>query len=180
MGTQGLGNLTGDRRSLLDSSEEANRGTAQGTVVLGFSFCYDLFMATLNHIGIAVADLPALKSLFSILGMEVTHVEPVKDQGVQTHFLPFNVEASHSHLELLEVLDPEGTVAKFIAKRGPGVHHLSFRVEKGELTSLCERLENEGYRLVYDAPRHGAHQMRVNFIHPSSAGGLLIEVMEPA
>ena len=76
-------------------------------------------------------------------------------------------------------MDPEGAVAKFIQKRGPGIHHLSFRVEKGELDPLCDKLKAEGYRLIYDAPRDGAHQMRINFIHPSSAGGILIEVMEP-
>jgi methylmalonyl-CoA epimerase len=136
-------------------------------------------MAILNHIGIAVANLPEVKKLFSILGMDVAHVEAVPDQGVKTHFLPFCVEASSSHLELLEITDPEGAVAKFIQKRGPGVHHLSFRVEKGQLDSLCANLRAEGYRLIYDAPRAGAHQMRVNFIHPASAGGMLIEVMEP-
>jgi methylmalonyl-CoA/ethylmalonyl-CoA epimerase len=139
----------------------------------------------LNHIGIAVADLPGVKKLFSILGMETTHLEPVPEQGVRTHFLPFEVEGEReagraSCLELLEVTDPEGTVAKFIQKRGAGIHHLSFRVAQGELDPLCAKLKAEGYKLTYDAPRPGAHHMRVNFIHPASAGGMLIEVMEPS
>jgi methylmalonyl-CoA/ethylmalonyl-CoA epimerase len=137
-------------------------------------------MVILNHIGIAVADLPGVKKLFAILGMGVTQVEPVQEQGVQTHFLPFAVEGDGSHLELLEVTDPEGTVAKFIQKRGAGIHHLSFRVGKGELDPLCARLASEGYRLIYDRPRPGAHRMRINFLHPASAGGMLIELMEPA
>ncbi len=136
-------------------------------------------MATLNHIGIAVADLSGVKKLFSILGMEVNHLESVPDQGVHTHFLPFEVEKSGSHVELLEVSHPEGPVAKFIQKRGAGIHHLSFRVERGELDPLCARLVAEGYRLIYDTPRPGAHQMRINFLHPASAGGVLIELMEP-
>jgi methylmalonyl-CoA/ethylmalonyl-CoA epimerase len=136
------------------------------------------FMLTLNHIGIAVSDLPGVKKLFSILGMTAVHLESVPEQGVRTHFLPFNVEKTDSHLELLEVTDPEGAVAKFIQKRGPGIHHLSFRAEKGALDALCEQLKAEGYRLIYDAPRDGAHQMRINFIHPASAGGMLIEIME--
>jgi methylmalonyl-CoA/ethylmalonyl-CoA epimerase len=136
-------------------------------------------MAILNHIGIAVSDLPGVKRLFSILGMSVAHLEAVPEQGVRTHFLRFDVEKTDSHLELLEVTDPEGAVAKFIQKRGPGIHHLSFRVEKGELDSLCTQLKSEGYRLIYDAPRDGAHSMRINFIHPGSAGGMLIEIMEP-
>lgn len=134
---------------------------------------------TLNHIGIAVADLPGVKKLFSILGMETTHLESVPEQGVHTHFLPFEVERSGSCLELLEVTDPNGTVAKFLQKRGAGIHHLSFRVERGELDPLCAKLQAENYRLTYDSPRPGAHQMRVNFIHPASAGGMLIEIMEP-
>jgi methylmalonyl-CoA/ethylmalonyl-CoA epimerase len=137
-------------------------------------------MAYLDHIGIAVADLPALKRLFSLLALEVSGTEPVPDQGVTTHFLPMPAGAQPAQLELLEVTDPEGTVARFVQKRGPGIHHLSFRVRAGELEPLCARLRAGGYRLVYDAPRSGAHGMRINFIHPASAGGILIEVMEPA
>lgn len=132
--------------------------------------------AHLNHIGIAVAQLPELKKLFGVLGLQTTHTEAVPDQGVVTHFLPLPRE--QTSLELLEVSDPEGTVAKFIQKRGPGIHHLSFQLPKGELNDLCSRLKSEGYKLIYDAPRAGAHGMRVNFIHPQSAGGMLIEVME--
>jgi len=134
--------------------------------------------ASLNHIGIAVSKLPELKRLFSILGLQVEHTESVPDQGVTTHFLPLPV--MQTNLELLEVNDPQGVVAKFIEKRGPGIHHLSFSVKKGELDPLCRQLLDSGFRLIYDAPKQGAHQMRINFIHPSSAGGILIEVMEPA
>src|ERR1700751_5506296 len=134
--------------------------------------------AYLNHIGIAVSQLPELKKLFSLLGLETTHTEPVPDQGVTTHFLPLPRE--QTSLELLEVSDPQGTVAKFIQKRGPGIHHLAFEVPSGQLDGLCTRLAGEGYRLIYDAPKAGAHRMKVNFIHPASAGGILIEVMERA
>ena len=135
--------------------------------------------ATLNHVGIAVASVPELKKLFALLGMEVTHTEPVADQGVVTHFLPLLVEANGSHFEFLEVMDPQGTVAQFLKKRGPGIHHLSFRVDRGQLDLLSESLRREGYRLIYDQPKLGAHSMRINFIHPQSAGGMLIEIMEP-
>jgi methylmalonyl-CoA epimerase len=134
-------------------------------------------MASLNHIGIAVENVPALKKLMGLLGLEITHTEPVPEQGVVTHFLPLPVV--QGHLEFLEVSDPQGTVAKFIEKRGPGIHHLSFQVKKGDLDPLCARLRAEGYRLIYEAARPGAHAMRVNFIHPASASGILIEVMEP-
>lgn len=131
----------------------------------------------LNHIGIAVKNLPELKRLFEIFGLAVSGTEPVPEQGVTTHFLP--LPQKPSALEFLEVTDPEGTVAKFIEKRGPGIHHLSFEASRGELDGLCTRLRAEGYRLIYDAPKKGAHHMRINFVHPASAGGMLIEIMEP-
>lgn len=134
-------------------------------------------MANLNHIGIAVSDLPHMKKLFSLLGLQVNHSELVTDQRVMTHFLP--LPQFQTNLELLEPTDSQSSVAQSIEKRGPGIHHLSFSVEKGELDSLCYQLKKEGYRLIYDAPRIGAHGMRINFIHPSSCGGILIEVMEP-
>lgn len=137
-------------------------------------------MAQLNHIGIAVAQLPELKKLFQLLGLEITHTEDVPEQGVKTHFLPVQNSPAGASFEFLEATDPSGSVARFIEKRGPGIHHLSFTVERGELDSLCLRLKSEGYRLIYDAPKAGAHQMRINFIHPASAGGMLIEIMEPA
>jgi len=134
-------------------------------------------MTNLNHIGIAVSDLPGMKKLFSLLDLNVNQTEAVPEQGVITHFLPLPV--TPTNLELLEVTDPQGTVAQFIKKRGPGIHHLSFTVERGGLDGLCERLRTHGYRLIYDKPRPGAHGMKINFIHPASSGGILIEVMEP-
>ncbi len=133
---------------------------------------------TLNHIGVAVKDLPEMKKLFAVLGLSITGTEPVPEQGVTTHFLPLPKAAPS--IELLEVTDPEGTVAQFIKKRGPGIHHLSFTVTKGELDTLCEKLVQSGYRMIYPSPKNGAHSMRINFIHPASAGGMLIEIMEPA
>jgi len=131
----------------------------------------------LSHIGVAVNALPEMKKLFSLLGLSITHSEPVIEQGVSTHFIPLPYKPAA--IEFLEVLDPKGTVAKFIEKKGPGIHHLSFETEKGKLDSLCQNLKNSGYRLIYDSPKKGAHSMRINFIHPASAGGILIELMEP-
>lgn len=132
----------------------------------------------LNHIGVAARSLPELRKLFELLGLSITGTEPVPDQGVITHFLP--MPAGVASIELLEVTDPEGTVAKFIDKRGPGIHHLSFTVDTGKLEPLCAKLRQNGIRLIYDAPKMGAHSMRINFIHPASAGGMLLEIMEKA
>ena len=134
--------------------------------------------AHLNHIGIAAAQLPVLTRLFGILGFAPSGTEEVAEQGVRAHFLPLPI--LQTNLELLEPLDPAGTIAQFISKRGPGIHHLSFEVVKGQLDAVCAELTTAGYRLIYPTPKMGAHHMRVNFIHPSTAGGLLIEVMEKA
>jgi len=137
-------------------------------------------VASLNHIGIAVSDIDSMKRLFALLGFGITHSEPVPEQGVVTHFLPVSRSGDLPCFEFLEVTDPAGAVAQFLKKRGPGIHHLSFSFQKGELDDLTQRLRDAGYRLIYSEAKPGAHSMRINFIHPASAGGLLIEIMEPA
>ena len=145
-------------------------------LILFMGNTFSLMSIRLNHIGVAVQNLPEMQKLFSLLGLKVTGTELVPDQGVTTHFL--TLPEGRASIELLEVTDPEGTVAKFIAKRGPGIHHLSFTVDFGKLDALCSELRAEGIRLVYNIPKKGAHSMRINFIHPASAGGILLEVME--
>jgi methylmalonyl-CoA/ethylmalonyl-CoA epimerase len=132
---------------------------------------------SLNHIGIATeTGNSQLLRLFQLLGITKGVSELVEEQGVEVHF--FNLEGEPPHLELLEVNDPNGTVSKFIQKRGPGIHHLSFQVESGKLDSLIAILKAEGYRFTYEQPKMGAQNMRINFIHPATAGGVLIELME--
>lgn len=135
-------------------------------------------MIRLNHIGIAVNDLTKLNALLAVLGVSKLHSELVSEQQVNTHFFP--VDGAKANLELLEPISKESTIAKFIEKRGPGIHHLSFEVARGELEPLSKKIRDAGYRLIYDEPKAGAHAMRVNFVHPSDAGGVLIEIMEPA
>lgn len=132
---------------------------------------------TLNHIGIATeAGNQQLEKLFRLLGITRGISEKVPEQGVNVHF--FNTVGEPPHLELLEVQDPEGSVSKFIQKRGPGIHHLSFQVESGKLDALITTLKSEGFRFTYPETKAGAQNMRINFIHPSTAGGVLIELME--
>jgi methylmalonyl-CoA/ethylmalonyl-CoA epimerase len=134
---------------------------------------------SLNHIGIATATgNTQLQKLFSILGITRGETEAVPEQGVKVHF--FNLEGTPPHLELLEVEDPEGTVSKFIQKRGAGIHHLSFLLDPGTLDSVSAKLKTEGFKFTYEAPKRGAQNMRINFIHPATAGGVLIELMETA
>lgn len=137
-------------------------------------------MTNLDHIGIAVESLTTAKKIFEILGFAVSKSEIVNSQGVKAHFLqmPIKNSSQYPHIELLESIDPEGVVAKFIQNRGPGVHHLSFQVEKGKLDIICTQLKNNGFNLIYKVPQKGAQNCLINFVHPRSSGGILIELME--
>jgi methylmalonyl-CoA/ethylmalonyl-CoA epimerase len=125
----------------------------------------------LDHIGIAVRSLEAAR-IYEALGMKIDHVEVVESQQVTTAFL----SAGEANLELLEPTSADSPVARFIEKRGDGVHHLCFRVEKIE--DHLTRLEAAGYRLVDRQPKPGAHGCRVAFLHPSAGSGVLIELSE--
>jgi methylmalonyl-CoA/ethylmalonyl-CoA epimerase len=127
---------------------------------------------TLDHIGIAVKSLDATK-IYQDLGLEVQHVETVETQRVKTAFL----SVGDSNLELLEPTSPDSPIAKFIEKRGEGIHHLCFRVD--DIEAHLERLKAAGYRLINDAPVPGAHGCRVAFLHPAAGNGVLIELSEP-
>ncbi len=125
----------------------------------------------LDHIGIAVKSLDAAK-VYEALGLTIEHVETVETQKVKTAFL----SVGDSHLELLEPTGPDSTVAKFIEKRGEGIHHICLRVDKIE--PHLEMLKAQGYRLINEAPVPGAHGCRVAFLHPSAGNGVLIELSE--
>src|SRR5207253_5892788 len=125
----------------------------------------------LDHIGIAVKSLDAAR-IYADLGLSVDHVENVATQGVKTAF----IEVGDTNLELLEPLSADSPVARFIDKRGEGIHHICFRVT--DLESHLEKLQRQGFRLIHDAPDPGAHGCRVAFLHPSAGNGVLIELSE--
>ena len=126
---------------------------------------------TLDHIGIAVKSLDAAK-IYEALGLTIDHVETVATQGVRTAFL----STGDADIELLEPTGPESAVAKFIEKRGEGVHHICFRVD--DIEGQLVRLKAQGYRLINEAPVPGAHGCRVAFLHPAAGNGVLIELSE--
>jgi len=128
-------------------------------------------MTKLDHIGIAVKSLDAAR-IYESLGLRVEHVETVETQKVKTAFL----SVGDANLELLEPSSPDSPIAKFIEKRGEGIHHICLRVD--DLESHLARLKAEGYRLVNEAPVPGAHGCRVAFLHPSAGNGVLIELSE--
>ena len=126
---------------------------------------------TLDHIGIAVRSIEAAK-IYRALGLDVDHVETVDTQKVKTAFL----SVGDSNIELLEPVSADSPVAKFIEKRGEGIHHICFRVD--DIETHLERLKKEGYRLINEAPVPGAHGCRVAFLHPAAGNGVLIELSE--
>jgi methylmalonyl-CoA/ethylmalonyl-CoA epimerase len=129
--------------------------------------------ATLDHIGIAVADLgEALAFYRDALGLEVDPPEEVGSQGVRVHFLP----AGEAAIELLEPTAEDSPIARFLARRGPGLHHVTLRVD--DIAAALTDLQARGVRLIDHAPRPGAHGSLVAFIHPSSAHGVLVELKQ--
>ena len=129
--------------------------------------------ASLDHIGIAVSDLAAALAFYrDALGLACDAPEEVATQRVRAHFIP----AGEAALELLEATAEDSPIAKYVAKRGPGLHHVTLRVP--DLRAALERLKARGVRLIDDAPRPGAHGSLVAFVHPSSAHGVLVELKE--
>ena len=124
----------------------------------------------LDHIGIAVKDLETVLGMYSKgLGLSPSHQETVQDQQVKTAFLP----VGETHLELLQSLSPDGPIARFVDRRGEGVHHLCFLVDDIEQT-LAE-CRDAGMTLIDEQPRVGANNRLVAFVHPRDTHGVLIE-----
>lgn len=131
----------------------------------------------LDHVGIAVADLDAAIDFYArTFDMQVLHEEVNEEQGVREAML--GVGGSQSRVQLLAPLRPDSTIAKFLDRAGPGIQQLAYRVTDLDAVSLT--LRERGMRLLYDEPRRGTANSRVNFIHPRDAGGVLIELVEPA
>ena len=128
-------------------------------------------MARVDHIGIAVKSGEEIVRLYQLLGFRLTGKEYVEDQELWAYFLEGD---DGSRIELLEPTG--GVIAKFIEKRGEGIHHIA--VEVDDIKGLSERLKELGFKLVYEEPKKGAEGTLVNFVHPKSAHGVLIEILE--
>jgi methylmalonyl-CoA/ethylmalonyl-CoA epimerase len=137
-------------------------------------------VTAIDHVGIAVPDLDAAKKWYhDQLGMIVLHEEVNDEQGIVEAMLAVRgAPVGGTQLQLMAPIDDSSTIAKFLDKRGPGLQQLAYRVS--EIEVLTERLRDQGVRLLYDAPRRGTANSRINFIHPKDAGGVLIELVEPA
>lgn len=132
-----------------------------------------------DHVGIAVADLDAALEFYSsTFGLECVHRETNAEQGVREAMLRVGDEPGGTMLQLLAPASPESTIAKFLDRRGPGIQQLAYTVD--DVEEAGRRLRERGLRLVYDTPRSGTSGSRVNFVHPADAGGVLVELVEPA
>ena len=133
-------------------------------------------LTQIDHVGIAVPDLDAAIALYeSAFGMRCVHVEVNEEQGVREAMLA--VGDSGSYVQLLAPLRPDTPIGKFLDRSGPGIQQMAYRVD--DLDEVSEHLRAAGLRLLYDAPRTGTAGSRVNFVHPKSAGGVLVELVEP-
>jgi methylmalonyl-CoA/ethylmalonyl-CoA epimerase len=137
-------------------------------------------VTAIDHVGLAVPDLDvAIKWYHDHLGMIVLHEEVNEDQGVREAMLSVRgAPVGSTQIQLMSPLNDESPIAKFLDKRGPGIQQLAYRVS--DIDALSDRLRADGVRLLYDAPRKGTANSRINFIHPKAAGGVLIELVEPA
>ena len=136
----------------------------------------------IDHVGVAVPDLDEAIALYtSAYGMTVAHREVNEEQKVEEAMMQINAEGGDSttqRIQLLAPLNDESTIAKFIDRNGPGLQQLAFRVTDVEAVSAT--LRERGLRLLYDAPKRGTANSRINFVHPKDAGGVLVELVEPA
>jgi len=129
--------------------------------------------ATLDHIGIAVKDLQAALAFYrDALGLEIEDEEEVPSQQVRARFVP----VGESRLELLEATAPESPIARYIDRRGPGLHHITLRVD--DIAAALARLTARGVRLIDEQPRPGAEGSLIAFVHPESTGGVLVELKQ--
>jgi methylmalonyl-CoA/ethylmalonyl-CoA epimerase len=132
-------------------------------------------LSAIDHVGVAVPSIDSALALYcDALGMPLVHRETVTEQGVDAALL----DVGDGHIELLEPLDPDTAVGKYLSRRGPGLHHVAYRVVSVEKT--LEACAAAGLRLIDETPRVGIRGSRVAFLHPSSTGGVLTEIVQPA
>ncbi len=131
----------------------------------------------LDHIGIAVEDLEKARRIYGeLLGLEVSEPELLPERKLRICMV--NLGVGDACIELLEPTEPDTPVDRFLKKRGPGVHHICYRVD--DVAAKLAELKSAGVKLVDEQPRPGAHNTLVAFIHPSSTGGVLTELSQPA
>ncbi|GAA1238295.1 methylmalonyl-CoA epimerase [Pseudonocardia alaniniphila] len=135
-------------------------------------------VVAVDHVGIAVADLDAAIAWYAdTFGLVATHVETNEEQGVREAMLSAPGDAGAA-VQLLAPLRPDSAIGKFLDRSGPGIQQMAYRV--ADIDATCAALREKGIRLLYDEPRRGTADSRINFVHPKDAGGVLVELVEPA
>lgn len=133
----------------------------------------------IDHVGVAVPDLDAAIEFYGrVFGMSCVHVETNEEQGVREAMLSVGPDPSGGCIQLLAPLSESSTIAKFLDRNGQGVQQVAYTVR--DVDAACEALRARGVRLLYDQPKRGTADSRVNFVHPKDAGGVLVELVEPA
>ncbi|MBE9376264.1 methylmalonyl-CoA epimerase [Saccharopolyspora sp. HNM0983] len=137
-------------------------------------------VTAVDHVGIAVADLDAaIEFQRETFGLEVAHTETNEDQGVREAMLRAPGDtAGAAQIQLLAPARDDSTIAKFLDRNGPGLQQLAYRVT--DVDTACRVLREKGLRLLFDEPRRGTADSRINFVHPKDSGGVLVELVEPA
>ncbi|MCS5537597.1 MAG: methylmalonyl-CoA epimerase [Candidatus Poseidoniaceae archaeon] len=130
----------------------------------------------LDHIGIAVDDLESGSAFWQLLGLSQGDDERNDEQGVNIRFFETEQGTNATRIELLEPIAEDTPIGRFLNKKGAGIQQIAFRVD--DLDSLLSRLKGEGVRLINETPTEGAHGSRIAFVHPSSTGGILVELLE--
>jgi methylmalonyl-CoA epimerase len=132
-------------------------------------------LSAIDHVGVAVEDIDAALVIYrDSLKLPVVHRETVTEQGVEAALL----DVGGAHIELLAPLGPDTGVGRFLARRGPGLHHVAYRVD--DVQETLDALAQAGMRLIDEHPRTGIRGSRVAFVHPASVGGVLTEIVQPA
>ena len=157
--------------------------TRTGQVSLSFAGMNDAlrpFVTAIDHVGVAVPDLDeAIAYYRDTFGLEVAHVEVNEEQGVHEAMVRApGDDGAGTAVQLLAPLRPDSTIGKFLDSKGPGLQQLAYRVS--DLDAVSEALRAKGLRLLYPEPKRGTADSRVNFVHPKDAGGVLVELVEPA
>ncbi|MGR6321767.1 methylmalonyl-CoA epimerase [Micromonospora soli] len=139
----------------------------------------DIGLRRIDHVGVAVPDLDAAIDFYQrTFGMRCVHTETNEEQGVREAMLAVGPTTEGGCVQLLAPLSPESTIAKFLDRNGPGVQQVAYTVV--DIDAACAALRERGVRLLWDAPKRGTGGSRVNFVHPKAAGGVLVELVEPA
>lgn len=139
----------------------------------------DIGLQRIDHVGIAVPDLDvAIEFYASVFGIQCEHIEENQEQGVREAMLAPDPNAKGGRIQLLAPINENSAVGKFLANKGPGVHHVAYTVT--DVEAAADALRAKGLRLLNEAPRRGTHGSRINFVHPKDARGVLVELVEPS